>query len=169
MFSVRKAFTFTGALVGGAIAVTIIWGSPIGPIPLDPVDPRVEVLEVDYALCSEPDRCVFDVVGVDGVLGKNISVTLLGFSAPQYTLAFCDAEREQSQKSARYLIKLMRESKKKELRSPVKLDRRPMLYAHLYLDGQDVAPLMIKSGHGMPYREDIKYWCNSAFLEASLK
>lgn len=129
-----------------------------------------KVLVVTGALCWEPYKCTFDVIGTDSVLGKNIDVTIMGYDSPLWAGAACEDEEWFGHQATDYLVELMNESDVMLLIRPLKLDRDPVIYSHLYIDGMDVMYLMVEAGYAVPFGEEVD-WCEKASkrLDASHK
>jgi len=125
-------------------------------------------LMITGGLCWEPYMCTFDVMGTDSILGKNVDVAIMGYNSPSWKNAACDDEEWLGQKAANYLVDLMNNSYILFLVKPLKLERDSLIYSHLFVDGKDVAYLMIEEGYAVPYNEEVD-WCEKATerLEAS--
>jgi Micrococcal nuclease (thermonuclease) homologs len=106
----------------------------------------VLALLVERAWGAEPN-----IVAVDGdtiYVGEE-KVRIIGMDAPETYQARCESERLRGHRATAYLRSLL-ESGAVTVRRQGR-DRYGRTLAHVYVDGRDVARLMIEAGHAVPY------------------
>lgn len=93
-------------------------------------------------------------------IGRN-SYRLMGFDTPETTLAKCESERVLGDAASTRLSELVALSKTVELDTRGR-DKYRRTLAILYVDGIDVASILIKEGYAVAYngRTKRRSWCD---------
>ncbi|RMG84523.1 MAG: thermonuclease family protein [Chloroflexi bacterium] len=92
------------------------------------------------------------------IIGKNMPVRVKGIDAPEID-GKCDKEVFLARKATARLEKILLNAKTIELRR-IERGKYFRILAEVYVDGQNVADLMLKSGFVRPYRGGKrKPWC----------
>ncbi len=92
------------------------------------------------------------------IIGKNMPVRVKGIDAPEID-GKCDKEIFLARKATARLEKILLNAKTIELRR-IERGKYFRILAEVYVDGQNVADLMLKSGFVRPYRGGKrKPWC----------
>ena len=97
-----------------------------------------------------------DTVRLDGVTYR-----LLGFDTPETFYAQCSYERRLGSAATKRLEELIRNATTVELEKTNRSCKWLRLCARLVIDGEDVASIMVREGHAVPYEGETKRrdWC----------
>ncbi|MDA5094435.1 thermonuclease family protein [Aliiroseovarius sp. KMU-50] len=117
------------------------------------------------AASASPTSCdIIRVVDGDTVKaichGQEQNLRLMGFDTPETFRSRCADEKALGTVATNHLRKLIREAK--DVR-PVtgRPDKYRRLLTHLYIDGRDVAEIMIEAGLAVPYHGERRInWCD---------
>lgn len=139
-------FLWIGMAIFG-LGVYLGWGTAQGK--------GVEKLELVRVNKDE-----LEVVDGDTIRIGRSSYRLIGFDTPETTLAKCEGERIAGDAAALRLSELIVLSKTVQMDYRGK-DKYKRTLAVMYIDGIDVASILIKEGHAVSYNGRIKRrsWC----------
>jgi len=117
--------------------------------------------------CYDGDTCTIDVRGMPrkfAVLGKGLKVRLLGLDTPEME-GLCRRESDLAKEARSRLLHKIRKGKQIRLKLASFLDVYHRHLGKLYVDGQDIAPYMLRQRHkGYPLAhkkrgKDRHSWC----------
>lgn len=92
------------------------------------------------------------------IVGNRISVRVKGIDAPELK-GKCEQEKQLARKAKQATVAMLRAGRKIELRN-LQRDKYFRLLADVYVDGQSLAQMLLKSGLARPYNGDTKgSWC----------
>ncbi|CUA90155.1 Staphylococcal nuclease homologue [Chelatococcus sambhunathii] len=91
------------------------------------------------------------IVAVDGdtIHVDDERIRIVGLDAPETYQARCDSERQRGHAATAYLRRLLASGTVTVRRQG--RDRYGRTLARVYIDGRDVAAIMIRAGHAVPY------------------
>jgi endonuclease YncB( thermonuclease family) len=92
-----------------------------------------------------------EIVDGDTVKVGGISWRLQGYDTPEIYYARCNAERQAGELATRELAALIRKAKTVRLVPAGRLDRYQRRLGRLYIDGRDVADIMVQRGLARRY------------------
>lgn len=94
------------------------------------------------------------------IIGKNISVRVSGVDTPELK-GQCYKEILKAREAKKVTVQLLRNAKKVELRN-MDRDKYFRIDADVYIDGKNLAKLLIQQGLGIPYSGGKKFdWCSN--------
>lgn len=109
--------------------------------------------------CYQPWECLFNVTGVENVLGRSVVVHIDGIRAAEWG-AICAAEDHEGERATTYLYEMLASAKNVTLIRPYKIEGNPALIGRVLVDGEDVAQRMIDLGVAAAPGVRIN-WCES--------
>jgi endonuclease YncB( thermonuclease family) len=92
------------------------------------------------------------------IIGKSIFVRVLGVDAPEIR-GKCESEKAAAREAKMFTVEKLRSAKTVELRR-MKRGKYFRILAEVYLNGVDLADLLISAGHARPYDGGTRLgWC----------
>jgi endonuclease YncB( thermonuclease family) len=116
---------------------------------------------VDYVSNYDGDTIRFNIHDVHPLIGKNISVRVMGVDTPEKN-GKLPCEKEKARIAQRFVENMLKNAKKIELRDIGK-DKYFRVLAKVNVDGKDLGDLLIKNKLALPYGGGTKTrtnWCN---------
>lgn len=107
----------------------------------------------------DADTFRVNIKGWPGIVGHRMSVRVNGVDAPEMR-GKCQKEKERARKAKQFTVAVLRAGKRIELRN-IRRGKYFRLLADVYVDGKNLAELLIKNGHARPYHGGHRQgWCN---------
>jgi len=102
-------------------------------------------------------------VNIDGwpdIIGKRIPVRVAGVDAPEIR-GQCDSEKIAARKAKQFTVRALRNAGIIELRN-IRRGKYFRIIAEVYIDGVQLAELLIRAGHARPYSGGKRRgWCGA--------
>jgi hypothetical protein len=131
-----------------AISIAIVlwlgplwWTSPVETKPFV----LGKVMSIAPIACTQAWECVFDVTGVESVLGRSVLVHIRGIRAPEWGSA-CPEEDELGERATTFMFELLATADNVTLVRPYKIEGDPAIVGMILVDGIDVVTKMINLG-----------------------
>lgn len=125
---------------------------------------------VEYVKNYDGDTVTFNIKDVHPLIGKNISVRVLGVDTPEIKgKTFC--EKQQAKVVKTFVERTLLKAKTIEI-TEVQKDKYFRLLGDVKADGKSLKEMLINEGYAYPYFGDTKQkidWCKPLRKPASLK
>lgn len=146
----KKAETETVVENTAEITETIMAGS-------DKSFGTVEVSEVTSIYDGDTFRV--NIKNYPPIVGERIGIRVNGIDTPEMR-GKCEQEKKAAQAAKQFTVDKLRNAKKIELRN-MKRDKYFRILADVFVDGENLAALLLKAKHGIEYHGDTKQgWCD---------
>lgn len=107
----------------------------------------------------DADSFKIHIEGWPDIIGKSISIRVDGVDAAEIR-GKCDKEKILARAAKKFTVEKLRSAKTVELRR-MRRGKYFRILAEVYVDGVNLADLLIESGHGRPYHGGTRLgWCN---------
>jgi hypothetical protein len=108
--------------------------------------------------CPEATACVMNVVGEEGLLGRQIAVQIGSYQAPSAHYYSCRIEKYRGQRAAVFLEETLKSAEYVFLVNAHKRKNSPYLTGTLLVDGRDITVLMFEMQLAVPRGIKVD-WC----------
>lgn len=116
----------------------------------------IEVQEVTSIYDADTFRV--NIRGWPDIIGKRISVRILGVDAPEIK-GKCEAEKKAARRAKQFTVNALRSASKIELRN-IQRGKYFRILADVYLDGKNLSEELIAAKHARPYDGGTRTgWC----------
>ena len=106
----------------------------------------------------DADTFRVDVNGWPPIVGENMPIRVLGVDAPEIR-GKCALEKEQARAAKAFTLQALENGKTVELRN-LKRGKYFRFLADVFIDGENLASMLIKQGHARPYDGGTRQgWC----------
>lgn len=122
--------------------------------------PDKKIFKLAVVDCPEATACVMNVVGEDGLLGKQVAVWVGSYQAPSAHYYGCRLERAKGVRAATYLEETLKSAEYVFLVNAHKKRNSPYLTGTLLVDGHDITVLMFKMKLAVPRGIKVD-WCKN--------
>lgn len=117
----------------------------------------VEVAEVTSIYDGDTFRA--NIKNYPPIVGERIGIRVNGIDTPEMR-GKCEQEKKAAQAAKQFTVDKLRNAKKIELRN-MKRDKYFRILADVFVDGENLAALLLKAKHGIEYHGDTKQgWCD---------
>ncbi len=118
-----------------------------------------DVLVSEVTSIYDADTFRVNIRGWPDLIGKNISIRVLGVDAPEIR-GKCIAEKKAARRAKQFTVEMLRTAKTIELKN-IKRGKYFRILAEVYIDGKNLAESLISAQQGRPYDGGKRLgWCN---------
>jgi hypothetical protein len=103
------------------------------------------VMSITPIECRQAWECVFNVTGVENILGRSVLVNIEGIRAPEWGSA-CSEEDELGERATSFMWELLATADNITLVRPYKVEGDPVIVGMILIDGENVVTKMINLG-----------------------
>ncbi len=97
----------------------------------------------------DADTFRVDIDGYPAIIGQRMPVRVLGVDAPELR-GKCNSEKIKARQAKQFTVELLRSARTIELQN-IQRGKYFRILADVYVDGLNLAELLISSGHARPY------------------